>query len=175
MLFRDAQPEASVRQRFEPHVDAFAVERAGGMTSIRVLASAAHATDHLLALLDAMPEALRVSVRETATGAVLAASACRRDDVVAALRESAPAVARFGGIELTVASGDDELSLSADVELVIRARTDRWVYLLEGRGAEQHDVLPAPAWRMPAEAFPEAAERRAALGALAAQLGLTPA
>ena len=40
-------------------------------------------------------------------------------------------------MELSVYTGDDQLTLNPYLELFIYARTDRWLYLLEGKGLEE--------------------------------------
>ena len=43
-------------------------------------------------------------------------------------------LARFGGVELSVYTPEDQLTLNPHLELFIYSRTDRWLYLLEGEG-----------------------------------------
>ena len=59
-------------------------------------------------------------------------------DVVARLRLL---IARYGGMELSVFDAEDQLSLNAHLELYIYSRSDKWLYLLEGRGLEERTRL----------------------------------
>ena len=43
----------------------------------------------------------------------------------------------FGGVEFAVYTSDDQLTLNPHLELFIYARTDRWFYLLQGKGLEE--------------------------------------
>jgi hypothetical protein len=67
------------------------------------------------------------------------------------------------------------LTLNPHLELFIYARTDRWLYLLEGKGLEEQKRVRTKSWKMKREDFPDAPELTTALGATAERLGLQKA
>ena len=62
-------------------------------------------------------------------------------------------LAASGGVELSVYSGDEQLGLSPMLDLWIYAKSDRWLYLLLGRGLEERAQLPAREWVVADDAF----------------------
>jgi len=71
-----------------------------------------------------------------------------------------------------VYTSEDQLTLTPDLELYVFARTDRWLYILQGKGLVE-TVTPAPeAWRLRPDELGPAPELTDALGATAERLGL---
>ncbi len=79
----------------------------------------------------------------------------------------------YGGVELSVYTPDDQLSLTSDLKLVIYSRTDRWLYLLEGMGLEERAALPSAVWRPLASTLIEAPELEASIAAAVERLAMT--
>ena len=84
-------------------------------------------------------------------------------------------VAGAGGIEIAVFSGEDQLTLNPMLELFVYARTDRWLYLLQGKGLEERRLVRTNSWKLSRHEFPPAPELEAALDVLVNSLGLTSA
>ena len=63
-------------------------------------------------------------------------------------------LARYGGVELAVFTADDQLTLNPYLELFIYARTDRWLYLLEGKGLEEQSRVRTKSWKTNRQHFP---------------------
>jgi hypothetical protein len=74
-----------------------------------------------------------------------------------------------------VYTGDDQLTLNPHLEMFIYARTDRWLYLLEGRGLEEHPRVRSKSWKTNRQHFPAAADLVNAVTAASERLGLQPA
>lgn len=81
-------------------------------------------------------------------------------------------LASYGGVELSLFTGDDQLSLTPELLLVIYARTDRWTFLLEEIGFVARAMIPPPTWRLADGALRPAPALREALEAIASRLGL---
>ena len=83
-------------------------------------------------------------------------------------------LARYGGVELSVYTGDDQLTLNPYLELFIYSRTDRWLYLLEGKGLEEQPQVRTKSWKTNRQHFPAAPDLVNAVTAAAERLGLQP-
>lgn len=81
-------------------------------------------------------------------------------------------LASSGGVELTLVTADDQLTLMPSLELVIYARNDRWVALLEAEGIQPRERAPRALWQPAAATLPPAPELSAALATMADRLGL---
>ena len=90
-------------------------------------------------------------------------------DAVARLRLL---IARYGGLEISVFDAEDQLSLNPHLELFIYSRSDKWLYLLEGRGLEERTRLREKSWKMKKQAFPAAPDLMNAVATAAERLGL---
>jgi hypothetical protein len=84
------------------------------------------------------------------------------------------ALSAYGGVEVAIYTADDQLTLTLDLELYVYARTDRWLYILQGVGLTE-TLTPAPeSWRLRPEELGPAPELAEALAAAAERLALEP-
>jgi hypothetical protein len=90
-------------------------------------------------------------------------------DMIARLRLL---LARYGGTEVSVFNSEDQLSLNPELELFIYSKSDRWLYLLEGRGLEERQRLEPKSWKINRQSFPAAPDLVSALAAAAERLAL---
>jgi hypothetical protein len=81
-------------------------------------------------------------------------------------------LARYGGTEMSVFNSEDQLSLNPELELFIYSKSDRWLYLLEGRGLEERQTLRPKSWKINRQSFPAAPDLVSALAAAAERLAL---
>jgi hypothetical protein len=93
-------------------------------------------------------------------------------DTVARLK--AP-LASFGGVEITVFTPEDQITLNPVLELFIYARSDQWLYILQGKGLEQRRAVRTRSWKLGRVEHPPAPELSEAVAESALALGLTPA
>ena len=71
---------------------------------------------------------------------------------------------------------EDQLTLNPHLELFIYARTDRWLYLLQGKGLEEQRLVRTKSWKLIAARFPPAPElERRRRRTRRNRSGLTPA
>jgi len=93
-------------------------------------------------------------------------------DVREALARVKLLLARYGGVEFTIFTPEDQLSLNPFLELFVYARTDRWLYLLEGKGLDEQPVVRTKSWKVRRQQFPAAPDLVNAVSAAAERLGL---
>jgi len=96
-------------------------------------------------------------------------------DVREAIARLKNLLARYGGVELSVFTGEDQLTLNPYLELYIYARSDRWLYLLEGKGLEEQGQVHPKSWKTQRQHFPAAPDLVNAVTAAAERLALQPA
>lgn len=175
MLFRGRQPAASVWRRFRSGADEFTFTAAGGHYEARVATNAERAVDLLYVLTEHLPPAVDVWLED-----VRGRRAWRGLDVALPdLREAAArlkvTVAAYGGVELAVYSAEDQLTLTPDLELYVYARSDRWLYILQGKGLVETQTPDPETFALTPEQMGDAPELADALEAAAERLGLEPA
>ena len=168
MLFRGRQPESSIWRRFRTAGDGFSFVQEEDYYAAHVVANAERTVDLFHTLMDVAMEDMRT--RHKWKGESLALPDVREG--VARLK--AP-LARFGGVEIAVYTGEDQLTLNPVLELFIYARTDQWLYILRGKGLEEQRSVRTKSWKVKREDFPHAPELERAIAAAAERLGLTTA
>ncbi|SRR5258705_2273819 len=172
MLFRGKQAEASVWQRFRASADGFEFNQADGLYSAHVVANSERVVDLFHALSENLPPAVDVTLEDRRSGRTWKGEALPLDDVREQIARLKVLLARYGGVELSVFTSDDQLALDPYLELYIYARTDRWYYLLEGKGLEERKAMRTKSWKQHRAQFPAAADLVNAIQAAVERLGL---
>jgi hypothetical protein len=95
-------------------------------------------------------------------------------DVREAIARLKSLLGRYGGLEISLYTGDDQMTLNPHLELFIYARSDRWLYLLEGKGLEEQQAVPTKSWKTNRQQFPAAPELVSAVAGAVERLGLQP-
>ncbi|HEY6829216.1 MAG TPA: hypothetical protein VI259_20285 [Gemmatimonadaceae bacterium] len=175
MFFRGRQPEASIWRRFRVSADGFTFEQTEDLYTAHVVANAERVVDLFYALSEQLPPAVDVAIEDLRSGRTWAGEAIALPDVREAVARLKVLLARYGGVELAVFTSDDQLTLNPYLELFIYARTDRWLYLLEGKGLEEQVQLRTKSWKTNRQHFPAAPDLVNAVTAAAERLGLKPA
>jgi hypothetical protein len=167
-----SQLRPSGRGRFHPSEDWFVHGVEQEIHRVVIGTNAERVLDTLHALCLHLDPAVDIALRDQRT-------ARRWDGYVLPLPEVREAVGRlrlpiasYGGVELSLFTGDDQLSLTPELLLVIYARTDRWTFLLEEIGFVAREVMPPPTWRLADQALRPAPALHDALEAVATRLGL---
>lgn len=158
--------------RFRPSEDWFVHEVEREVHRVLIGTNAERVLDTLHALCTHLDPAIDVAVRDERTGAQWEGHGLALPDVREAVGRLRLPLASYGGVELSLFTGDDQLSLTPELLLVIYARTDRWTFLLEEMGFVERDRVPAPTWRLTANALRPAPALQQALGSAAARLSL---
>jgi hypothetical protein len=175
LMASDSRAESiGLGTRFRSYADWFAAERRGELFMAQVGTTGERAVDLLHALsfhLDPAVDVVIDSVRERSAwhGSFLALPDVR--DAIGRLKLT---LSTYGGVELSVFTPDDQLSLTPELSLVVYARTDRWLYLLEGMGLEERSVLPRSVWRPTRTRLAPAPELSDSVRAAVDRLALAP-
>jgi hypothetical protein len=56
-------------------------------------------------------------------------------------------LATYAGVDISIYTPDDQLSLTAELDLYAFGKSDRWLYLLQARGLEQYGAVADKGWR----------------------------
>ncbi|MGH7711593.1 MAG: hypothetical protein ACREOG_09920 [Gemmatimonadaceae bacterium] len=173
VLFRGREHESVIAHRFRSVRARFSFSAGDGIFSARVFANAERAVDLFHALSGHLPPAIDVHVWDVRTQQRWSGSALALEDVRDAYARLRTPLSIFAGVEFTLLGPDDQLSLSASLDVHVHARSDRWYYLLVGTGLLPGEPLKARTWRLAPTEFPAAPEMRGALDRAIQRLGLT--
>lgn len=174
-FFRGRQPEASVWRRFRTNSDSFTFAREGEYYVAHAVANAERMVDLFHSLAEHLPPAVDVAIEEVRTGRAHAGEALALPDVREAIARLKAPLAANGGVELSVYSSEDQLTLTPHLELFIYARTDQWLYVLQGKGLVEVPAVPERSWKLEPDEFSPSPELADAVAAAVERLGLTPA
>jgi len=171
MIFRGRQPEATVWRRFRSGLDGFTFGREGDVYVAHVSANAERVLDLLHALSVNLPPAVDVAIEDRRSGAAWTGENVARPDGRDAVARLKLPLAAYGGVELAIYTPDDQLTLSDALDLFAYGRTDRWLYILLGKGLAEQEKLPVRRWELAGEP-PPAPELENALALTIERLGL---
>jgi hypothetical protein len=174
MLFRGRQPAASVWRRFRAGADEFTFAEAGGHYEARVAANAERAVDLLFVLSEQLPPAVDVWLEDARSRRAWRGADVALPDVREAVARLKVPLAAYGGVELAVYSADDQLTLTPDLALYAYARSDRWLYVLQGKGLVETATPEPETYALAPDELGDAPELQDALEAAADRLGLEP-
>lgn len=158
--------------RFRAEPEWFVVGHHGGMRCTRIGATAERAVDLLHALSVLLDPAVDVHINDVRTGRRWSGALLALPDVRDVLGRLRLPLASYGGVEVTLYTSEDQLSLTPELLLVIYARTDRWTFLLDGLGLVEREEMPLPTWWPARDGLRPVPPLDAALAGAAARLGL---
>ena len=175
VFFRGKQPDVSIWKRFRTAADGYSFTKEPDYYAAHIVANAERIVDLFHALMEHLPPAVDVAIVDRRAnhrwkGESLALPDVR--DVIARLKT---ALANSGGVEIAVYTSEDQLTLNPVLELFIYARSDQWLYILQGKGLEERRAVRTKSWRLRQQEFPPAPELSQALEQAAKSLGLQPA
>jgi hypothetical protein len=175
MFFRARQPETSIWRRFRTSVDGFSFAAEDDHYTAHVVANAERVVDLFLALAEYLPPAVDITIDEARNGRSWRGEGLALPDIRDVLARVKTLIATYGGVEIAVFTSEDQLALTSVLELFVYARTDRWLYLLQGKGLEERQTLRPKSWTLPRHPFPPAPELEEAMTRVAGALDLTQA
>ena len=175
MFFRGRTPEASIWRRFRASADGFTFTQESEHYAAHGVANAERVVDLFYTLAEQLSPAVDVVVEDLRSGRTWKGEGIALPDVREQIAKMKTLLARYGGAEITVFTSEDQLTLNPHLELFIYARTDRWLYLLEGKGLEEQKRVRTKSWKMKRQDFPAAPELVSAVGSAVERLGLQPA
>ena len=175
MFFRGRQPESSVWRRFRSGADGFSFVKEGDYYAAHVVATAERSVDLFHTLTQHLPPAVDLAISDRRSGTSWKGESLALPDVREAIARLKVPLATNAGVEIAVYTTDDQLTLNPVLELFIYARTDQWLYILEGLGLEEQRVVKTKSWKLNRQQYPPAPELVEAIAATAERLGLTRA
>lgn len=134
--------------RFRASQDWFVVTRVQGVMCTRVGASAERTVDLMHALSAHLDPAVDMRIRDLRTARTWRGDLLGLQDVREAVGRLRLTLAAYGGVELSLFTADDQLTLTPELLLVIYSRTDRWAFLLDGMGLTERAEMPPRTWRV---------------------------
>jgi hypothetical protein len=158
MFFRGQETEVTVWQRFRSDADGFTLDEEDGHFTSRVAANSERVVDLFHSLAEHLPPVVDVSIEDKRSGKSWVGKGLPLDDVREQIARLKVLIGRFGGAEISVYTSEDQLTLTPYLDLYVYARTDRWAYLLEGKGLQQQRALGSKSWKRQRGQFPAAAE-----------------
>ncbi len=158
--------------RFRRAGDWFVTSTNDGVYTACIGATAERAVDLLHALAMHLDPAVDLYVSDVRTRTEWVGRDLALPDVRDALGRLRFPLATYGGVELTVFTPDDQLSLTPELLLVIYSRTDRWYFLLDGMGLEERASPPRAVWSPHRTELSASPELASSLAAAASRLGL---
>lgn len=167
------EPSSLRVPRFRPVPDWFVASRRGGVHELFAWSNAERIVNVLHALSAHLDPAVDLVLASSRDAQSWRGELLPLPDVRDALGRLQSPIASYGGVELSIYSPDDQLTLTESLGLVIYARSDRWVYLLEGMGFEERAEAPPPSWEATGTPLGEAPELERAIALVVEQLDLT--
>jgi hypothetical protein len=161
------------RHRFRDATDWFVMTTQEGVVTTQVGASSERVVDLWHALSASLDPAVDLRVHDVRTARIWSGSLLALPDVRDTVGRLRLPLAAYGGVELTVCTGNDQLTLTPEMLLVIYARTDRWAFLLDGVGLVERNAMPPLTWIPSRSVLRPEPQLEQALQSAAERLGLT--
>ena len=175
MFFRGKQPDGSIWKRFRASLDGFTFVEEDDYYAAHVVANAERVVDLFYALSEQLSPAVDLVIDDKRAGRTWKGESLALPDVRDTLARLKVLLAQHGGVEVTVNTTEDQLTLNPYLEMFIYARTDRWLYMLEGKGLQEQRMVRTKSWKAKRDLFPPASELDKAIAAAAERLGLIAA
>jgi len=175
MLFRGRNPDITVWKRFRSGVDGFTFNKQGEFYEAYVGANAERVVDLFYTLSELLPPAVDAAIEDLRSETTWQGESIALPDARDAIARLKVPLATYGGVEFSLFTPDDQLTLTPQLELYIFGRSDRWLYLLQGKGLEERAALADRSWRSQAWDRAPAPTLTAAITAAAERLSLTSA
>jgi len=171
-LFKPRPAAADPTRRFRPDSEHFSLRKERDLHVAEVRVEADRAVDLFYELTQQMPALVDLSLDCLRTGRRYLGEGLSLAEVTETIARLKVPLVASGGVELCVYTSEEQLCLSPMLDLWIFAKSDRWLYLLLGRGLEATDDLPARGWIVKPEEFTGAPELVDAVTSTAERLTL---
>ena len=175
MLFRGRNPDVTVWKRFRSGMDGFTFIKNNEIYEAYIAANAERVVDLFYTLSEQLAPAIDVVIEDLRSETTWRGESVALPDVRDAIARLKVPLATYGGVEISLYTPDDQLTLTPQLELYIFSRSDRWIYLLQGKGLEERASLADKSWRSQSWDRALAPSLTAAISAAAERLALTPA
>jgi hypothetical protein len=158
--------------RFGPSTDVFVLRKEAEVFVAEVRVSPERAVELFHELTEQMPDVVDLALDCLRTRRKYVGEGLQLSEVTDTVARLKVPLAASGGVELSVYTGDEQLCLSPMLDLWIYAKSDRWLYLLLGRGLEERAELPRREWKVEPNEFTGAPELVDAVTSTAERLTL---
>lgn len=172
MFVRTADRATEVWDRFQMPSEGFESGMLGRLFRARAVATADRALGLFHHLTAHLASSVTVEITDLRGGTSWRGVELTRDTARGAIDAARDIVARHAGVEITLHDDEDQITLTAHLEVVIYSFSARWYYLLRGAGLEPYRALPGRSWRLGRSEFPPAPALSAALRDVVGRLGL---
>lgn len=174
MVFvRGRPPETTIWQHFRSACDGFVFGTAGNVCEARLHTNADRAVELFVALAERLSPAVSVSIEDWRNGGCWSGQALSNSDVRDAVSRIRGTLMLHAGIEISIISPDEQLTLTPNLALYVFARSDRWLYLLQGMGLRRIAGLRPRSWSLGRGEFAASSEADEAVRLTVERLGLT--
>lgn len=173
-LFRGPVPEVSVWRRFRDATDIYAVVRRDGLVGTRALGNSEAMVELFLELVSEFPNLFALTLDDWRNRRVWRAEGVTQSALLDAFYSLRVPLLGAGGVEFTLESAGDQLSLSAHLEVITWSRTDRWLYLHDRAGLRERPRVRGRLWRPERGAFAPAGTLTAGVKTFVTALALQP-
>ncbi|MEP7381466.1 MAG: hypothetical protein ABI910_07245 [Gemmatimonadota bacterium] len=172
VFIRGPHQESSIERHFRGDGDGFTFRERDGICEAMIMANADRIVELFLALAEHLPPAVTVAIGDLRSGEVWEGEDQALVDARDAVARLKGTLSSSAGVEFTIVGSDDQLTITANLEIFVYARTDRWLYLLQGKGLRRRSRLRPRSWRLAAGEFADAPATTAAVRIAAERLGL---
>ena len=148
MLFRGKRPDTTVWKRFRSGHDGFTFTRTGDIYEAKVVANAERVVDLFFTLSEVMAPAVDVYIKDMRSQTTWSGETVALPDIRDAVARLKVPLSTYGGVEVTLYTPDDQMTLTPQLELFIYSRSDRWVYLLTSMNLEERSSIEERLWGM---------------------------
>lgn len=170
-----SHPEpVSVAERFRSTADWFTASSKGGIHTFHVGATSERAVDMMHMLSAYFPEQVRVAITSHRDRKSWHAPNCSRAEIRDVLARLKLLLAGYGGVEISVYTHDDQLTLTPELQVIIYSRNDIWRDRLINIGLERRKQPPTAVWCPSRTELRNAPELLDSLALSVRRLGLTP-
>jgi len=127
MLFRGRNPDVTVWKRFRSGVDGFTFSKADSHYEAYVGANAERVVDPFYTLSELLPPAVDVVIADLRSETTWKGDSIALPDVRDAVARLKVPIATYGGVEFSLYTEEDQLTLTPQLELFIYSHSDRWL------------------------------------------------
>ncbi len=163
---------SEVARRFRRSQEGYVVTRDGDLTVIRVTAISERAVDIFLGLTARLDAVVDVFLEHPRDATRWEGRLRFLPDVRESLGRLRWPLATYGGVEVSLVTPEEQVTLTTALEVVIYTRSDRWPMWLEAEGVDVQQQAPRVVCRPDAVPWSPAPALSEALGLVAERLSL---
>lgn len=160
--------------RFRPSGDWYVVGQRGPLVECVVWSTAERLLRVYLSLLEHLDGEVDIAIESARDARGWRGDLRPLSEVRAALTPLQRPLVLHGGVEISVYTPDEQLTITTALGLVIYARSDRWVYLLDALGFSERTEAPPADWHPERTPPADAPALRAAVEQVVITLALEP-